>query len=62
MEKTQYMFQVGIVMDYPLNGKLKSNTKKTKKTKMKFQLLNLEKNVESLLKNGLKYTKHNLKD
>ena len=31
----------------PIEGKLKSNTKKRKKIKMIFQLLNLEKNVEN---------------
>ena len=33
-------------------GKLKNNTKKIKKTKMKFQSLSLEKNAEPLQKNG----------
>jgi len=46
----------------PIEWKIEEQYKKKKKTKMKFQLLNLEKNVESLLKNGLKFTKHNLKD
>ena len=33
MEKTQYMFQVGIVMDCLSNGKLKNSIKKRKKNK-----------------------------
>ena len=36
--------------------------KKTKKIKMKFQLLSLEKNVDHLQKSGSKFTKDNLND
>ena len=39
-------------MDYPLNGRLKKDTKKIKKTKMRFLLKTLEKNVGNLLRNG----------
>ena len=56
------MFQGGIVMVYQLNGKLSNNIKKIKKIRMKYQLLNLEKNVDHLQKNGLKSIKVNLND
>ena len=46
----------------PIEWKIEEQYKKNKKIKMKFQLQNLEKSVEILLKNGLKFTKHNLKD
>ena len=36
----------------PIEWKIEEQYKKIKKIKMKFQLLNLEKNVELLLKNG----------
>ena len=52
----------GIAMDYLLNGKLKNNIKKIKKIKMKSRSQNLEKSVEILHKNGLKFIKRNLKD
>ena len=61
MEKIRYMFQGGIAMVYQYNGKLKSNIKKIKKIKTRFQLLNLEKNVENLLTNGLKFINSSLK-
>ena len=60
--KTLFMFQVGIVMACRLSGKLRNSIKKIKKTKTKFQQLSLEKNVEHLLRSGLKFTKANLKD
>ena len=47
----------------PIEWKIEEQyKKKKKKIKMKFQLRNSEESVESLLKNGLKFTKHNLKD
>ena len=52
MAKIQTMCPDGIVMGYQSNGKLKKGIKKIKKTKMKFQWENLEKNVENLLTNG----------
>ena len=52
MEKTLYMFRAVIDMDCQLNGKSKKNTKKIKKTKMKYQLLSLEKSADLLLKSG----------
>ena len=45
----------------PIEWKLRKNTKKRKKIKMKFQQKNFEKNAESLQKNGLVFTKRNLK-
>ena len=62
MEKTQFMYLDGTVMDCQLNGKLKNNTKKIKKIKMMCLLLSLEKNVEILQVNGLIFIKINLKD
>ena len=46
----------------PIEWKIEEEYKKNKKTKMKFQSQNLEKSVEILRKNGLKFTKLNLKD
>ena len=46
----------------PIEWKIEEQYKKNKKNKNEVPILNLEKNVESLLKNGLKFTKHNLKD
>ena len=46
----------------PIEWKIEEQYKKIKKIKMKFQLQNLEKNVEILHKNGLKFIKHNLRD
>jgi isoleucyl-tRNA synthetase len=46
----------------PIEWKIEEQYKKIKKIKMKFQLQNLEKSVGILHKNGLKFTKHNLKD
>ena len=46
----------------PIEWKIEEQYKKNKKIKMKFRLQSLEKSVEILLKNGLKFTKHNLKD
>ena len=60
--KTLFMFLDGIVTGYPLNGKLRNNIKKIKKIRTKSLSLNLEKNAELLLKNGLKFIKVNLND
>ena len=46
----------------PIEWKIEEQYKKIKKTKMKFQSQNLEKNVEILHKNGLRFIRHNLKD
>ena len=45
----------------PIEWKIEEQYKKIKKTKMKFQSLSLEKNVEHLLRSGLKFTKVNLR-
>jgi len=45
----------------PIEWKIEEEYRKRKKTKMKFQQKNFEKNVESLQKNGLVFTKRNLK-
>ena len=46
----------------PIEWKIEEQYKKNKKIKMMFRLLNLEKNVETLLTNGLMFTKINLQD
>ena len=46
----------------PIEWKIEEQYKKIKKTKMKFQQLSLEKNVEHLPRSGLKFIKVNLKD
>ena len=46
----------------PIEWKIEEQYKKIKKIKTMYQLLNLEKNVEILLTNGLMFTKINLKD
>ena len=46
----------------PIEWKIEEQYKKNKKIKMKFLLLNLEKNVGHLLKNGQMFIKNNLKD
>ena len=46
----------------PIEWKIEEQYKKNKKKKTKFPSLNLEKNVELLLKNGLMCIKINLKD
>ena len=56
------MFQVGIVTDYLLNGKLKSSIGRKERIKTLFQLLNSEKNAEILQKNGWTYNPKNFKD
>ena len=61
-DKDSIYVPVGTVTDYQLNGKLKNNIKKRRKTKMKFQLKILEKSVVNLQKSGLEFIKRNLKD
>jgi isoleucyl-tRNA synthetase len=46
----------------PIEWKIEEQYKKIKKIRMKFRSQNLEKNVEILLKNGLRFIRHNLKD
>ncbi len=46
----------------PIEWKIEEQYKKNKKIKMKFQLMNLEKNVGILQLNGSKYIKSSLKD
>ena len=46
----------------PIEWKIEEQYKKIKKIKMKYQLLNLEMNVENLQINGLKFIKINSKD
>ena len=46
----------------PIEWKIEEQYKKIKKIKMKYQSLNLEKNVDHLQKNGLKFIKVNLND
>ena len=50
--RIQTMYPDGIAMGYQSNGKLKKGIKKIKKTKTKFQWMNLEKNAGNLLTNG----------
>ena len=45
----------------PIEWKIEEQYKKNKKIKMMYQSLNLEKNAESLLINGSKFIKNNLK-
>ena len=46
----------------PIEWKIEEQYKKIKKIRMKYQSLNLEKNVDHLQKNGLMFTKDNLND
>ena len=46
----------------PIEWKIEEEYRKKVKIKMMSQLFNLDKNVESLRKNGLKYKKKNLED
>ena len=46
----------------PIEWKIEEQYKKNKKNKNEVPIQNLEKSVESLLKNGLKFIKHNLND
>ena len=56
------MFQVGIVMDFPLNGKLKNRYKKNKKNKDEVPIKDFRKECRDFAKNGLIYILKNLKD